>query len=273
MPDWMSKLEQAKRLLDSGALNQEEFEREKSRILAADSVPWVETDEQEQVGISRNRYALGAVASVGVVLAAYWLWNFSQTAAPSDESAFSIPSVAEAAIEATEAPVEISSDVPTDLTSALGFSVPSECAAGGTLEKVFAKLDSAMDSQSKSQTVKLDEFADALKVSVEQSKDGDGMLKQAADIKFNVEVRWNGLKLSRIKTSLLAPPEIDSSYTRMLTFREDPETVRRALRGIGMSVPLQPGSAELSGTENSCGGSMAIETISGGSALSCGWGC
>lgn len=273
MPDWMSKLEQAKRLLDSGALNQEEFEREKARILAAEPASWIETDEQELIGTSRNRYVLAGISLVGALLAAYWLWGYSQTAKPSDDSAFSIPSVAELAIEATEEAVDAPSEVPTDLSSALTFSVPSQCKAGGTLEKVFTKLDSAMDSQSKSQTVKLDEFADALKVSVEQSKDADGMLKQAADIKFNGEVLWNGLKLSRIKTSLLAPPETDSSYTQMLTFREDPETVRRALRGIGMSVPLSPEYAELSDAENVCGGSMQIEAISGGSALSCGWGC
>ncbi len=273
MPDWMSKLEQAKRLLDSGALNQEEFEREKSRILAAESADGSDLEEQEHLGSSRKRYVLGGAALVGVLLAANWLWSFAQTTAPSDNSAFSIPAVADVVLEATEEATEAATAIPTDLTSALLFSDSSQCAAGSTLGKVFAKIDSAMNSQSKLQTVKLDEFAEALRVNVAQSKDGEGVLEQSADIKFDGEVVWNGLKLSRIKIGRIAPPETDSSYTRLLTFRNDPETVRRTLSRIGMSVPLHPGYAELSGGEDSCGGSMSIETIPGGAALSCSWGC
>lgn len=273
MPDWMSKLEQAKRLLDSGALNQDEFEREKARILAAEPASLIEIDEQDHFGGRRKRNVLASVALLGILLAAYWLWGYGQMAEPSDDYAFSIPSVAQAAIEATEEATDVPTDVPTDLSAALIFSVPSQCTAAGTLERVYAKLDSAMDSQSRSETVKLDEFAEAMKVSVEQSKDDEDVLTQAAEIKFNGEVIWNGLKLSRIKTRLFAPPESDSSYTRMITFREEPDTVRRALRGIGMGVPLDPGYAELNGNGNSCGGSMTIETISGGSALRCTWGC
>jgi hypothetical protein len=70
---------------------------------------------------------------------------------------------------------------------------------------------------------------------------------------------------------LIAPPEADSSYSRIITLREEPERLRSALNELGFDARISPGYAELE--DEDCGGSMYVEAVSGGAALHCGWGC
>jgi hypothetical protein len=271
--DWIRKLEQTKHLLDIGALTQDEFNQEKARLLGTDEASIdIEEGRDEVISFRRRKLiALGLVIAFFVI--GHFIWNFAFVADDSADSAFDIPAVAGATVEDPEELAETVAAEQADLSSSLTFSDPMNCTASGTLQKVFVKLDSAMDSQMKNQTVRLDELADALNVSVAQTKDGDGVLDQTADIKFDGEVIWNWLRLTRIKTHLVAPPDTDSSYSRLLFFREEPETVRRALASIGLHAPLEPAYAELNDGESVCGGAMSIKPVQGGSALVCGWGC
>ena len=269
----MGKLERAKGLLDSGALTPAEFEREKARLLDDETDAEAGGEEGEESGFARRKIALIVACVLAVLIAVHWLWTYAYTAPSSEDSGFSVPHLADSSPAAEEEATETAPAEPADLSSTLRFSDPSQCTAGGTLEKVFAKLDSAMKTQSKSQVVKLDEFADVLRVDIAQTKDADGALDQSAEIKFDQATNWNGLRLSRIRAHLIAPPESDSSYSRILTFRDGPGRVRSALSRLGLSAPLEPEYAELSDGESVCGGSMYIEAISGGAALNCGWGC
>lgn len=274
MPDWMGKLERAKGLLDSGALTPEEFEREKARLLHDETELEAGTEEGEESGFGWSKMALILACVMVVLFVAHWLWNYAHTTPSAENSGFSVPGLTDSPpAAAEEEATEAAHAEPSDLSSTLRFSDPSQCTAGGTLEKVFAKLDSAMNTQSKSQVVKLDEFADGFRVDISQTKNADGALDQSAEIKFDQATNWNGLRLSRIRAHLIAPPESDSSYSRIFTFREGPERVRSALSQLGISAPLEPGYSELSDGQSVCGGSMYIEAISGGAALNCGWGC
>jgi hypothetical protein len=157
------------------------------------------------------------------------------------------------------------------LDNSLRFRVPRECTADGTLEKIYLKLDKAMEEPLLGQTVKLDELAGSLAVEVESKIDADGARVASSYVRFPSQSRWNSLRLSRARVNLYAPPESDSAYTRSLTFQNTPVEVRNALNRLGFAVPLAPSYSELH--DEACGGAMQIEAISGGASLSCGWGC
>lgn len=158
-----------------------------------------------------------------------------------------------------------------DLSGTLSFSVPRECTAGGTLDKIFVKLDKAMASPGAQLAVKLDEYSKPIPVGADSKIDGDGARVASAQVRFLDSAKWNELTLSRARVSIYSPPEPDSAYTRSLTFLNSPKVVRATLNRLGFGVPLSPSYAELH--DDACGGSMQVEAISGGATLSCGWGC
>ncbi|MGH7948101.1 MAG: SHOCT domain-containing protein [Candidatus Binataceae bacterium] len=264
-------MERAKHLLDSGALTPEEFEAEKARLLGNNMIVDADSHEPEKFGISRRTRAFIATCVAAGLIGLVMLWSKSGSAPSTSSSDLSVQRDSMLASPTEEPSSTPSAAATVDLSNTLQFSTPSQCTAAGTLEKVFAKLDTARDAQSTSATVKLDEFADGLPVRVEQATDRDGVVEQSSEIGFTREVDWNGLRLSRIRTNLVAPPETDSSYSRILTFRDEPETVRLNLARLGFAAPLAPSYAEL--RDDACGGTMYVGAVSGGAALYCGWGC
>ena len=157
------------------------------------------------------------------------------------------------------------------LDDALAFSSTSECIAGDVLERIYAKLDTAMEKGADGIRIKLDAFPAGLPVTAKSTTDAEGAYAANAGVRFPEGAMWNGLKLSRITANRYVPPETDSSYWKRITFLETPQDVQRALVRAGFDAKLQPDYSELH--DQACGGSMAIEAISGGAALSCGWGC
>ena len=77
-------------------------------------------------------------------------------------------------------------------------------------------------------------------------------------------VTWNGLRFSRLVRSHLSRPDGGSLDRRGLTFLEEPAALRRTLEKAGVEVPA--GGRALGG---SCAGTMRVEAIPGGSALTC----
>ncbi|WP_395636945.1 hypothetical protein, partial [Sphingorhabdus sp.] len=159
------------------------------------------------------------------------------------------------------------------LDSTLKFSNPTECIAEGTLEKVYLKLDKAMENGGSSYAVKLDEYDETLSVQARVEKDGEGIESRSASVVLPSGTTWHGLKLSRITAHWYLPPDADSSYSRSINFLQSPREVQNVLSGLGFNAPLHPDYSELPDTYNSCGGGMSIQKIPGGSSLSCGWGC
>lgn len=92
-----------------------------------------------------------------------------------------------------------------------------------------------------------------------------------ASARFPEGSMWNSLNLSRIRREEGIFPDTDSYHARSLTFLNSPSEVQVALQDIGLEVPIAPGYNEL--IDDACGGSMQIEKIDGGAALSCAFGC
>jgi hypothetical protein len=159
------------------------------------------------------------------------------------------------------------------LDATLQFASPSECIAKGTLERIYKKLDTAMDAGTVGFTVKLDEFTNPLPVTASNRTDEDGIFFAESSVRFPNDTTWNGLSLSRLKAEVIAPPESDSVYARAITFLDPPVKVQRVLNRLGFDIRMRPDYTALPDTYNSCGGSMQLEAIPGGSSLSCGWGC
>lgn len=162
--------------------------------------------------------------------------------------------------------------LPAALDGSLAFTAASDCKAGGTLEAIYKKLDSAADLGSgKGITVRLDAFPDPLGIEVKNNTDADGTETKFAWLRFPANTTWHGLKLSRVTSTSVIVPESDGSYTRTINFLDQPDKVRSTLARLGFGAPRAPDYAELH--DDACGGSMQILAVNGGSALSCSWGC
>jgi len=294
MSEWISKLERAKALLDAGALTNEEFETEKAKILAvaAQAVVGHNFEEQNSQILSQSDSAdvtdeylvedstpnsinpwiwaaLAGSALIALVIYMVWPANTDNTQI-SDVNKTVSNAPEEFAMQPAEDPEPRQ---PVALDTTLKFLDSSLCIADGTLDKVYLKLDKAMETGGTGYTIKLDEFEKTLLVEALKKKDADGVETQSASVRFPGETSWHGLKLSRIKADWYLPPETDSSYSRSITFLESPERVQKVLSRLGFNALLYPDYSELPDTYNSCGGAMYIEAIPGGSSLNCGWGC
>lgn len=78
MAEWITRLEQAKRLLDAGALSEAEFEREKARLLALS----VHSDHADEPRRRRNisshqiRSASFVLLAIFTIIGAYFTWHW-----------------------------------------------------------------------------------------------------------------------------------------------------------------------------------------------------
>lgn len=163
---------------------------------------------------------------------------------------------------------------PTDVSNALAFSNAGQCEFAGQAERAFEALLSRRGGEwTTDGPVRLGAMTLTPRLEVKRSTDDDGMTSASyySTARAPDGVLWNGLKLSRLVHSLNLPAETDSLEERSITFLEEPERVQRALRDLGVSVPVGEGYRELE--DGACGGSMQIKAIPGGSALVCQWGC
>jgi hypothetical protein len=291
MSDWIEQLERLTRLHKDGALTDEEFAVQKARVLEGQTAappqiepaqPTAEPAAIEPAALADDydvpagpRWPLFAgIAAILAVVIAGAAW-FGSGIVPDREltktPVLSAPSPA-AADFATES--SAAEATPVALDGTLAFASPSLCQAGDTLERVYKKLEAGMDLGSgRGLTVALDAYEVPLQITAKSAKDKDGGQSSSAEVRFPEATTWHGLKLSRITTSRFYPPESDSSDTRTFNFLETPDKLRRTLARLGFGVPVAPDYASIEGGEESCGGSMQIETRAGGSALVCTWGC
>lgn len=288
MNDWISKLERAKALFDAGGLTKDEFEAEKARLIprAAFSEPeehqekqslnvdfpqedeseTVEYVSEDSVGKSHRLWVFLGLGGAVLAFVLYIFWPANSEIAVTSPKSTKVSKIPTKVVEKPSEPRIVSLD------STLKFSSPAECIAEGTLEKVYLKLDKAMQNGG-AFTVKLDEYNEVLPVQARVEKDSEGIESQSASVRFPSGTTWHGLKLSRITANWYLPPETDSSYSRSINFLQSPREVQNVLNRLGFNATLHPNYSELPDTYNSCGGSMSIQEIPGGSSLSCGWGC
>ena len=302
MADWIEQLERLAQLHKAGVLTDEEFAGQKAKLLAAHDVPaaaaapmaappvpapaeaapvmaeaapgWDSTTYIEEP--ARGGAAKWALIGVPVaLLLAGAAWFGSSIIGGKSDPELSGGAIATAAPSAAALPsAEPSAEaaLPAALDGSLAFAAAGDCKAGGTLEAVYKKLDSAANLGSgKGITVRLDAFPNPLGLEVKNSTDAQGTETRHASLRFPANASWHGLKLSRLTSTSLLVPESDGSYTRTLNFLEEPDKVRATLARLGFGAPRSPDYAELH--DDACGGSMQIVAVAGGSALSCSWGC
>ena len=162
--------------------------------------------------------------------------------------------------------------LPVALDGTLRFAAADQCKAGPVLEAVYKKLDAAMDLGSgKGVTVKLDAWDVPLGVWAKSVTDPAGTTTQDGAVKYAAATTWHGLRLSRLTTHRVSPPDSDSSYTRSISFLEPADKVQKTLARLGFGAPREPDYAPLQ--DVACGGSAQVVSLNGGSALTCSWGC
>lgn len=272
--DRINRLEALGRLRADGTLDEEEFAREKRRVL--------EEDAGNQPGAGTSwRLPVAAVAVAAAVAGGAWiLGSLATPDGRGDGPAAVRRPVPANVIAVRDAPARPAATTPTPspttspavLDGALTFASPAKCIAGETLQRVYGKLDRAMD-KSAALTIKIDAFPRPLTISATSAKDAEGGWSATAEVRMPEGTTWHGLRIARVTSAWNRPPETDSVYGRSITFTDPPERVARTLNRLGFRIVDEPGFSELPDTYNSCGGAMSVEARPGGSALSCSWGC
>ncbi|MEQ1498224.1 MAG: SHOCT domain-containing protein [Novosphingobium sp.] len=295
MSDWIEQLERLTQLHKAGALTDQEFAAQKARVLAMadtpdapaaapvapvapaipDAAPAWDSPAYAEEPARRTAmgWALLALPVAALLAAAAWFGSTLVGGKVDPElsgGSIATPVASDAAL-ASAAPTQ-EAPLPAALDGSLAFAAANNCKAAGALEAIYKKLDSAADLGSgKGITVRLDAFENPLALNVKNSIAADGMETKHAWLRFPEGTTWHGLKLSRLTSTATIVPESDGGYERTMTFLDQPDKVRTTLARLGFGAPRAPDYAELS--DDGCGGSMQIVAISGGSALSCNWGC
>ena len=283
MADWIEQLERLTQLHKGGALTDAEFAAQKAKLLTAQDAPppraavaapaWEPPYQEPASGGVPKAVLYGIPAVLGIGLAA-WLASSLLTRGGPDPQLTASPSVAasDAALAvATPGPVQEAA-LPVALDGTLKYASAEQCTAGPVLEAVYKKLGAAMALGSgKGMTVKLDAWDTPLPIWAKSVTDKDGVVTQDGAVKFPDGATWHGLRLSRLSTHAVAPPESDSSMTRSISFLEPADKVQKTLARLGFGAPREPDYTELQ--DQGCGGSAQVVSLNGGSALSCSWGC
>ena len=92
-----------------------------------------------------------------------------------------------------------------------------------------------------------------------------------SSVRFPDNSKWNGLELSRLIVGVGYYPESDGYNSRGISFLNSPTEVQDALGEQGIYLPIAPDY--LSIDDGGCGGSIQIQSLDGGAAVSCGFGC
>ena len=292
MADWIEQLERLSQLHKAGALTDDEFAAQKARVMAladAPDAPRAPEPEPAAPAAAAEWDSAAYVADAPRSTAAKWAliglpvalvlagaaWFGSTLIGPKSDpelsGAATAAPLASAAAAASAAPSEEAA-LPASLDETLTYAAASNCKAAGALEAIYKKLDSAAGLGSASGiTVRLDAFDSPLALNVKNGTDADGIETRHAWLRFPEGTTWHGLKLSRLTSTTTIVPESDGGYARSITFLDQPDKVRATLSRLGFGAPRAPDYAQLS--DEACGGSMQIAAISGGSALTCNWGC
>ena len=161
-----------------------------------------------------------------------------------------------------------------DLSNSLKMTDPSYCRYDGETETAFNRM-LAYNWQTNTETVapSVSIANRTLKTDKSESSDPEypGSRFITVSARFPEGTKWNGLSLSRLIREQWIYPESDGGDSRTVSFLNTPNEVKTAFQRVGVDVPLAPEYREL--PDDGCGGSMQIVSMSGGAALSCGFGC
>lgn len=278
----LAALERLVRLRDANALTPQEFEAEKRRFLTGGSpasAPPVETARYEEPVGDTARGGAGRLIALALAVAmvaalASWLFIGTKPVCPSGKC---VPVVAAKPIAGSPPPVVAVSRTreSVDLTDTLRFADVKECKFTPSTERLFGSLQQ-LDDQGRPEGSAKQVTVGPLSLPIAREKvalkDGEpGSARYDASVRFPEGTNWQGLQLSRVMSRFHSYVESDSSTAKLLIFHDSSSAVRAALAKAGVSVPIAPAYRELH--DATCGGSMSLVPMNGGTALQCGWGC
>jgi hypothetical protein len=158
---------------------------------------------------------------------------------------------------------------PVDLSSRVNIR-SGECSFGPRLERALAGMITYEGSPPAARaghvTLAGQRLAVSLTSSPDESRETTEIQNQDAVVRLRPAARWHGLRLTGLRQSTGWEWAASS-----LEFSDSPARVRAALRRMGISVPLPPGTRDIPTEE--CSASLAIEARPNGSALTCSSGC
>lgn len=283
----LERLERLVRLRDSGALTDEEFAYEKRRVLmGAEAAPQptspvrpVAVERYEEPVRQRPRRSLpigkliAGVALASAVGAAIFI-NTTPSNVPGRSAPKPSAVPRKAVVPSSVAPPAAHA---SDLAATLRFANAGQCGFASTADALFEAMLPSKDNGDRAaapKRVALGNLDLAVVASTESAEDvTPGGRRLKAYVRLPEGTRWNALKISRIVREHGDFPDTDDTDTRMLTFLNPAEDVQSALKNAGVSVPIAPRYREIDDSGGSCGGTMQVLPVTGGSALVCSWGC
>lgn len=249
MPDRITQLERLNRLRAEGGLSEEEFRREKQRLLG------------------RNAKRTWLFAGIGVGTTAIIVLTLV-TRAPAPQTASAASATMINSAESTEPiPPARSAAPPIPNISSRIRIADGGCHFAPDLERAFANMlhrdgDSVRPREVRFGTIRLTPSVSSAR---DEGVNLPNFRQYESVVAFNEPVLWNGLRLIGLRAATGWEWESLS-----MEFADNPTRVRNALQRMGIRIP-ESGLLHLPGDE--CPSSIAVTAQGTGAAMSCGGGC
>lgn len=263
MTDPLDALERLARLRDQGVLSDEEFAREKARILqglAQTVAPPTAAGDRlgtflRRLGSTKWVTAGLAAALVGGAVLAFFVWSDIDNASTREPSGNGT---------GRKVAGKSASVSPASPATVIRFEDSANCAPSEGLGEVIAQMKSAatVRNAAADSPIRLLGFQEMLSPDVKRSDSGSGPVTL---VQIPVEGDWNGLRLRAVKTSIWGERDVS---TLQLLFSDPAEQARSMLRQLGFKVGRV---GELTAVDSPGGGyaMVGVEAVDGGSALTC----
>ena len=250
MTDRITQLERLTRLRADRALSEEEFEREKRRLLEA---------RPRQIWL----FAIPALAAAAIV-AALILPLLLREPAP-QAAADAQPKAAAPVATSTPNPPRPTGPEPLDISSRISIA-GGNCHFAPDLQRAFDRMF-VRPNEGESVRVDAIQIGEMRVIPTISSERDEGVLlpnyrRYTAQVRFNTPVQWNGLRLVGLQT-------VDGweFSSRSMEFSDSPARIRSTLLRIGIRLPAAPAYRTLP-TEG-CASSIGMERRANGGALVC----
>jgi hypothetical protein len=259
MENWYEALEQLARLRERGVLTDEEFAAEKARILSRREVPDRPAAHSDAAPSwwSANVKWLGGGIAAAVVLGSGLAYLATRDIGGSG-SLSRAEAHRPAAKTAVAAMVPLKPDAAVD--TAFTFASAAKCEPSGDLDKLVRAMQVLRPGEGDPAGIALESLGVTLMPQVRRVQPkADGPAAIVAEAQ--VDGRWQGLHLAAVRTTTWESAPLTVFQLR---FREPVTQAETPLKRAGFAT-AHVGTLRLVG-----GGSAAgIETVSGGSALTC----
>ncbi len=252
MPDRITQLERLNRLRAEGGLSEDEFEREKKKLLERRMKPALLA-------------GIGAGVAAVILLAVLLWFQRSGLEVRNKEASAASNAATPITVSAPPLPDRPARPAPLDLSGRLSFA-GGDCRFSPAIDRAFPRLLHWDESRRtyRPRTVQLGSMSLTPRLSASPPQGDEGRLYQSS-VRLTQPTRWNGLSLLELRASTGF-----EFGDQQLVFAESAGVVRDRLRAMGVSLPAPPAYRTI--PTDGCQASIGVETRRQGSALVCtGW--